>query len=88
MTVVTANQDAALPLSPASAGPLGPSRSLWSHFRRVRTAMKREAGAAHLCSHSVPGYQRHDGNHAPKLSSHSSCRRRQRRRHDKALHAR
>lgn len=53
-----------------------------------RTAMKRVGGAAHLCTDSLPEYQQQDGNHAPSFSSHSSCRRRQRRRHDKALHAR
>lgn len=53
-----------------------------------RTAMKREGGAAHLCSDSLPESQQQNGNHAPNFSSHSSCRRRQRRRHDKALHAR
>lgn len=53
-----------------------------------RTAMKREGGAAHLCSDSFPESQQQDGHHAPSFSSLSSCRRRQRRRHDKALHAR
>lgn len=53
-----------------------------------RTAMKRVGGAAHLCTDSLPESQQQDGNHAPSFSSHSSCRRRQRRRHDKALHAR
>ena len=50
--------------------------------------MKREGGAAHLCSDSIPESQQQDGNHASNFSSYSSCRRRQRRRHDKALHAR
>lgn len=53
-----------------------------------RTAMKRVGGAAHLCTDSLPESQQQDGNHATSFSSHSSCRRRQRRRHDKALHAR
>ncbi|KAG8523590.1 LOW QUALITY PROTEIN: SMC5-SMC6 complex localization factor protein 2, partial [Galemys pyrenaicus] len=45
MTVTPANQDASLRV---------PSRSQRSHFRRERTAMKIEGGAAHLCSDSLP----------------------------------